>query len=137
MIMIMILTFSAKIVPTGTYLQATSASMGTTDLLYTRFHRNNFIFWVKMTTYVFFFNWKYLHRFSEKKKLILDHNATYHFFFYRKYSHRVSQKTNLYFGWVPNVSPISGLMSEEKWGINLFQKKGQILKIFSFKTGWP
>ena len=35
MIMIMILTFSAKIVPTGTYLQATSASMGTTDLLYT------------------------------------------------------------------------------------------------------
>ena len=39
MIMIMVLTFSAKIVPTGTYLQATSASMGTTDLLYTRFHR--------------------------------------------------------------------------------------------------
>ena len=39
MIMIMTLTFSAKIVPTDTYLQATSASMGTTDLLYTGFHR--------------------------------------------------------------------------------------------------
>ena len=37
--MIMILMISARVVPTGTYLQATSASMGTTDLLYTRFHR--------------------------------------------------------------------------------------------------